>query len=141
MFFSPHFNVNIFCIGIINPVARERRLSVSTILGHSPLSSTAAAATAVDQEESLPSCSEPGRSRSSPTERRHTANEGPERIQYKCLVPIYEFPEMKLLFPKQNYTVLSPSSYTHAYVRDLYISRIGLPVLLQGNMWTDPGNM
>ncbi len=25
-----------------------------------------------------------------------TANEGPVRIQYKCLVPIYEFPEMKL---------------------------------------------
>jgi hypothetical protein len=25
-----------------------------------------------------------------------TANEGPLRIQYKCLVPIYVFPEMKL---------------------------------------------
>jgi hypothetical protein len=24
---------------------------------------------------------------------------------------------------------------------DLYISRIGLPFLLQGNMWTDPGNI
>jgi hypothetical protein len=35
------------------------------------------------------------------------------RIQYKFLVPIYVFPEMKLLFPKQNYNVLSPSSYTH----------------------------
>jgi hypothetical protein len=23
----------------------------------------------------------------------HTANEGPVRIQYKCLVPIYVFPE------------------------------------------------
>jgi len=31
-----------------------------------------------------------------------TANEGPARIQYKCLVPIYIFPEMKLIFPKQN---------------------------------------
>jgi hypothetical protein len=64
----------------------------------------------------------------------HTANEGPVRIQYKCLVPIYVFPEMKLLFPKQNYNVLSPSSHTHISVRDLYISRISLPVLLQGNM-------
>ncbi len=27
----------------------------------------------------------------------HTANEGPVRIQYKCLVRIYVFPEMKLL--------------------------------------------
>jgi hypothetical protein len=26
-------------------------------------------------------------------------------------------------------------------VRDLYISRIGLPFLQQGNMWTDPGNI
>jgi hypothetical protein len=25
------------------------------------------------------------------------------RIQYKSLVPIYVFPEMKLLFPKLNY--------------------------------------
>ncbi len=39
------------------------------------------------------------------------ANEGPVRIQYKCLVPIYIFPEMKLLFPKQNYNVLSPNSH------------------------------
>jgi hypothetical protein len=48
---------------------------------------------------------------------------------------------MKLLFPKQNYNVLSSSSYTHIYVRDLYISRIDLPILLQGNMWTDPVNI
>jgi hypothetical protein len=26
----------------------------------------------------------------------HPTNEGPVRIQYKCLVPIYVFPEMKL---------------------------------------------
>ena len=26
-------------------------------------------------------------------------------------------------------------------MRDLYISRIGLLILLQGNMWTDPGNI
>ncbi len=49
------------------------------------------------------------------------------RIQYKCLVPIYVVPEMRLLFPNQNYNDLSPSSYTHISVRDLYISRIGLP--------------
>ncbi len=70
------------------------------------------------------------------------ANEGPVRIQYKeGLIPIYVFIEMKLLFPKQNYNVLSPSSYTHISVRDLYISRIGLPILLQENMWTNPGNI
>jgi hypothetical protein len=71
----------------------------------------------------------------------YTANEGPVRIQYKYLVPIYVSPEMKLLFPNQNYTVLSPRFYTHISVRDLYISRIKLPIQLQGNMWTDPGNI
>jgi hypothetical protein len=70
-----------------------------------------------------------------------TANKGRVRIQYKCLVPIELFPEMKLWFPKQNYNVLSPSSYTHISVRDLYISRIGLPILLQGNMWANHGNL
>ncbi len=64
-------------------------------------------------------------------EDKHTANEGPVRIQYKCLVPIYVIPEMKLLFTKHNYNVLSTSSYTHISVRDLYISRIGLTILLQ----------
>ncbi len=61
---------------------------------------------------------------------------GGNPIVYKCLVPIHVFPEM---IPKQNYDVLSPSFYTLISVRDLYISRIGLPILLQGNMWTDPG--
>jgi hypothetical protein len=46
-------------------------------------------------------------------------------------VPIYVVPEIKLLFPKQNYNVLSPNFYTHMSVGDLYISRIGLPILLQ----------
>ncbi len=71
----------------------------------------------------------------------YTANEGPVRIQYKWLVTIYVFSEMKLILPKQNYNVLSPSSYTNISLRDLYISRIGLPISQQGNMWTDPGNI
>ncbi len=71
----------------------------------------------------------------------HTANEGPVRTQCKCLVPIYVLPEMKLLFPKQKCNVLFSSSYTHISVRDLFISRIGLPILLQENMWTDPRNI
>jgi hypothetical protein len=41
-------------------------------------------------------------------------------------------PRNETLFPKQNnYNILSPSSYTHISVRDLYISRIGLSILLQ----------
>ncbi len=45
------------------------------------------------------------------------------------------------LFPKQNYNVQSPNSHNHISVSDLYISRIGLSILLQPNMWTDPGNI
>jgi hypothetical protein len=44
-----------------------------------------------------------------------TANEGPVRIKYKCVVPIHVFPKIKLLFPKQNFKVSSPSSYTRIY--------------------------
>jgi hypothetical protein len=50
---------------------------------------------------------------------------------------------MKLLhvFPKENYNVLSPSSYAYISVRDLYVSRTGLTILLQENIWTDPENI
>jgi hypothetical protein len=54
-----------------------------------------------------------------------TTNEGPMRIQCKCLVPIYVFPDMKLLFPKHNYYVLSPSSFTHISVRESAYSAAG----------------
>jgi hypothetical protein len=53
---------------------------------------------------------------------QYTANEGPVRIQHKGLVPIYVFLDMKLhglLFPKQNYNVLSPNFHIHVPVRDL----------------------
>ena len=47
-------------------------------------------------------------------------------------------PRNETVISKTELYVLSPSSYTHISVRDLYISRIRLPILLQGNMWTDP---
>jgi hypothetical protein len=48
--------------------------------------------------------------------------------------PIYVFPEIKL-------HGLSPNFYIHISVSDLYISTIGLPILLQPNRQTDPGNI
>ncbi len=72
----------------------------------------------------------------------HTANEGPVRIQYNRLVPIYAFPDMKLrglIILKQKCNVLSPSFHIHVSVSDLYIPRIGLPVLLKPNR--QPENM
>ncbi len=37
------------------------------------------------------------------------------------MVPIYVFPKNILLFPEQNYIVLSPSSYTLMYLWEIYI--------------------
>jgi hypothetical protein len=48
--------------------------------------------------------------------------------------PIDVFPEMKLFD-------LIPNSYIHVSVSDLYIPRIGLPIWLQQNSLTDPGNI
>ncbi len=72
---------------------------------------------------------------------RHTANERPVRIQYKCLFPIYVFPDMKLLFPKTE-LYCSVSHFRHSYIcaRFLYFQDRSA-ILLLGNMWTDPGNI
>jgi hypothetical protein len=54
-----------------------------------------------------------------------TANEGPMRIQYECLVPIYVFLVMKVrasLFPKQNYNVLSPNFHIHVSDQSAYFA-------------------
>jgi hypothetical protein len=61
---------------------------------------------------------------------------GPVRIQYKFLVKILVFLEMKLqgsLFPNRNYNFLFPNFHIHVSVSDLYIPRIGQPILLQPN--------
>ncbi len=50
-------------------------------------------------------------------------------------------PRNETVISKQYYNVLSPSSNTYIPVIDLYISRIGLPILLQENMWIDLGKI
>jgi hypothetical protein len=47
---------------------------------------------------------------------------------------------MKLLFPKQNYNVLSPSSYTHISVRDFQDQSV-YSAAGTYSMWTDPGKI
>jgi hypothetical protein len=42
---------------------------------------------------------------------------------------------------RQNYNVLSPNFHIHVSVSDLYIPRIGLPILLQPIRQTDHGNI
>ncbi len=47
----------------------------------------------------------------------------------------------KQVFPENELRVLSPYFHIHVSVSNWYIPRIGLPVLLQENMRTDPGNI
>jgi hypothetical protein len=43
---------------------------------------------------------------------------------------------------KKELSGLSPNFHIHVSVQiDLYIQRIGLPILLQENTWTDPVNI
>ncbi len=57
--------------------------------------------------------------------------------------PIDVFPEMKLrgLVISNTDHVLSPNFHIHESVSNLYIPWIGLPIKLQLNRQTDPGNM
>ncbi len=41
---------------------------------------------------------------------------------------------LKQIFPEKEYRGLRPNFHIHASESDLYISTIGLPILLQGNM-------
>jgi hypothetical protein len=68
----------------------------------------------------------------------HTANEGPVRIQYKCLVPISVLTKWNCYFQNRIIMFYLPvSSPICISVRGLYISRIGLPILLQGSTYVD----
>jgi hypothetical protein len=44
------------------------------------------------------------------------------------------------IFSETKLRGLSPNFYIHISVSELYIPTIGLPILLQQNRWTDPGN-
>ncbi len=50
----------------------------------------------------------------------YTANEGQVRIQYKCLVPIYVLPKMKLWIPKKIIMFCLPVP-TFIYLWEIYI--------------------
>jgi hypothetical protein len=55
----------------------------------------------------------------------YTANEGPVRIRYKCLVPIYLFPEIKLCSVQppnfQNRIIMFSPNSILIYLRRIYI--------------------
>ncbi len=53
---------------------------------------------------------------------------------------IFADPDPIQIFPEKEFRGLSPDFHIHVSVTDLYITSISLPILLQENMWTDPGN-
>jgi hypothetical protein len=73
------------------------------------------------------------------------ANERHVRIQFKCLVIIYVlFPGNETVQPpyfQNRITMFCLTIPAHISMRDFYISRIGLSILLQPSMWTHPGNI
>jgi hypothetical protein len=64
-------------------------------------------------------------------------------LKIKWFQKDFNFSELGIYVLKIHHA-LSPKSYTHISVRDLYFSRIGLSIFSifrQPNMWTDPGNI
>jgi hypothetical protein len=61
----------------------------------------------------------------------------------KCLLQRHNTENSKQIFSEKELRGLSPHFHIHSCVcaSDLYIRMIGLPILLQENMWTDPGNI
>jgi hypothetical protein len=47
----------------------------------------------------------------------------------------------KQIFPEKELLGHSPNFHIQVSVSDVYIHTISLPILLQENMWTDPGNI
>ncbi len=45
------------------------------------------------------------------------------------------------IFPEKELCDLSPNFHIYASVSNLYIPMIGLTILLQEHMWTDPGKI
>ncbi len=47
----------------------------------------------------------------------------------------------KQIFPEKELREHCTNFHIHVSLSDLYIPTIGLPILLQEKMWTDPGNI
>jgi len=56
-------------------------------------------------------------------------------------IPLNETARSPRYFQKQSYNVLSLNLHIYVSVSHLYIPRISLPILLQPNRQTDPGNI
>ncbi len=54
---------------------------------------------------------------------------------------IHNTENLKQIFPEKEWSAHSLNFHIHVSVSDLYIPTIDLSILLQENMWTDPGNI
>ncbi len=51
------------------------------------------------------------------------------------------YQNLKQIFPEKELRDLSPNFHIHVSVSDLFTPMISLPILMQENMWADPGNI
>jgi hypothetical protein len=58
-----------------------------------------------------------------------------------CILQRHNTENSKQIFLEKNLRGLSPNFHIHVSVSDLYVSTMGLPILLQENKWIDPGNI
>jgi hypothetical protein len=65
----------------------------------------------------------------------------PDRTQTVPTLQTDNCENLKQIFPVKELRCLSSNIYINVPVSDLYISSIGLPILLKENMWTRPGNI
>jgi hypothetical protein len=57
------------------------------------------------------------------------------------VLPRHYIENSKQIFPEMKLRGLGTSSYIPISVSDLYILKVGLPILLQENRWTNRGNI
>jgi hypothetical protein len=60
-------------------------------------------------------------------------------VQMNCKDPMPE--NLKKISPEKELRGVSRNFHIHVSVSDLFIPKIGLPILLQENMWTNSGNI
>jgi hypothetical protein len=61
-----------------------------------------------------------------------------KQMRLFCTLQRHNTKKLKQMFPEKELRGHSPDFHVHVSVSDLYNLIIGLPILLQENMWTDP---
>jgi hypothetical protein len=62
------------------------------------------------------------------------------KLQF-CTLQRHNTENSKQIFPEKELRGFSTNFHIHVSVSDLFVPAIRPPVLLQENMWVDPGNL